>query len=57
VTHDKLVFANPAACRLLQADRPEDILGHSINEFIHPLDQQRVRRAEETALTNPPTEY
>lgn len=61
VHREKLVYANPAACRLFQADHPEDILGHSINEFIHPLDQQRVlarvRRAEETPFTNPPTEY
>jgi diguanylate cyclase (GGDEF)-like protein/PAS domain S-box-containing protein len=61
VTHDRLTYANPAACRIFQADRTEDILGHSINEFIHPLDQQRVlarvRRAEETPVTNPPTEF
>lgn len=61
VTQDRLVYANPAALKLLQADHPEEVLGHSANEFIHPLDQQRaqvrVRRASEHQLTNPPTEH
>ncbi|ANJ66986.1 diguanylate cyclase [Halothiobacillus diazotrophicus] len=61
VNRDTVVYANPAAQKLFEAANPEEILGHSINEFIHPLDQQRVlarvRRAEEGPYTNPPTEY
>lgn len=61
VTRERVVYANPAARKLFEAEGPQDVLGHSINEFIHPLDQQRVlarvRRAEEGPFTNPPTEY
>ncbi len=61
VAQDKFVYANPAAMLLMQAKKPADLLGHSINEFLHPLDQQRVlarvRRAERDQFTNPVSEY
>ncbi|MGC8698038.1 MAG: sensor domain-containing diguanylate cyclase [Halothiobacillus sp.] len=61
VIHDKFVYANPAALRLMQAKKPADLLGHSINKFLHPLDQSRVlarvRRAERDHVTNPVSEY
>ena len=30
------VYVNPAAMRLLRADRPEDIIGKSLFDFLHP---------------------
>ncbi|OZB81268.1 MAG: diguanylate cyclase [Halothiobacillus sp. 13-55-253] len=58
---EQIIYANPAALSLLQADAPEQVLGHSVEDFLHPLDYQRVmariRRAERTQFTNPPTEY
>ncbi|HQS02259.1 MAG TPA: diguanylate cyclase [Halothiobacillus sp.] len=61
VVHDKFLYANPAALHLMQAKNPADLLGHSINEFLHPLDQPRVlarvRRAEREQVTNPVSEY
>lgn len=61
VLKDQIIFANPAALSLLQADSQEDVIGHNVQDFLHPLDYQRViariRRAERTEFTNPPTEY
>jgi diguanylate cyclase (GGDEF)-like protein/PAS domain S-box-containing protein len=61
VIHDQFFYANPAALQLMQAKNPADLLGHSINEFLHPLDQPRVlarvRRAERDHITNPVSEY
>ncbi len=61
VVNDKFLYANPAALHLMQAKNPADLLGHSINEFLHPLDQPRVlarvRRAERDNVTNPVSEY
>lgn len=61
VVHDKFLYANPAALHLMQAKNPADLLGYSINEFLHPLDQPRVlarvRRAERNHVTNPVSEY
>ncbi len=58
---EQIIYANPAALSLLQADAPEQVLGQSVEDFLHPLDYQRVmariRRAERTQFTNPPTEY
>lgn len=57
----QFIYANPAALSLLQAGSPEQVLGRSVEDFLHPLDYQRVmariRRAERTQFTNPPTEY
>jgi len=61
VLKEQIIYANPAALSLLQASFPEQVLGHSVEDFIHPLDYQRamarIRRAERTQFTNPPTEY
>ncbi len=43
---DKLVYANPAAAQMLGANKPEDILGMSSFDFVHPdsrglLEQRR----------------
>ncbi len=42
-----IVFANPAASRLLGSDRPEDVLGRPIVELLHPDDakvaQERIQ--------------
>lgn len=61
VLKEQIIYANPAALSLLQAGFPEQVLGHSVEDFIHPLDYQRamarIRRAERTQFTNPPTEY
>ncbi|MDX6213255.1 MAG: hypothetical protein QOF82_2342, partial [Frankiales bacterium] len=43
-------YANPAALRLFGVERPEDLIGHSVLEFIHAADRDRVaRRAEGVA--------
>ena len=61
VLKERIIYANPAALSLLQAETPDQVLGHSVDEFLHPLDYQRViariRRAVDTQFTNPPTEY
>lgn len=61
VLKEQIIYANPAALSLFQAGSPDQVLGHSVEDFLHPLDYQRVmariRRAERTQFTNPPTEY
>jgi diguanylate cyclase (GGDEF)-like protein/PAS domain S-box-containing protein len=43
-------YANAAALRLFGVERPEDLVGHSILQFVHPEDRDRVaRRAEGVA--------
>jgi PAS domain S-box-containing protein len=43
----ELVFVNPAGLRLVGAERPEDVLGRPILDFVHPdCRQQVVRRLE-----------
>ncbi len=37
-----LLFANPAAARLLGAERPEDLVGRPVLEFVHPEFRDRV---------------
>ena len=58
----RIVFANPAALGLLQAQSSEDLIGREIYGFIHPLDAPRILARVQRALrhphtTNPPTEY
>ena len=40
----KVVFANPAAARLLGAASPEELLGRPIMDFVHPRDRDFVAR-------------
>lgn len=56
---DTVRYANAAALRLLQAQQPGDVVGKSVEAFIHPLDLHRVlarlRHAESGGI-NPVTE-
>ncbi len=58
---DLILYANPVALGIFEADHPKRVLGHSVHEFIYPLDQERVvariRRAEAGNVINPPTEF
>jgi PAS domain S-box-containing protein len=53
----KVVFANPAALRLVHAHQPDDILGKSALDFVHPdqrgLVAQRIRDLSEEGLIAP----
>ncbi len=57
----RLRYANAAALCLLQAESPDEVIGHDATDFIHPLDVSRVlariRRAQSEAVTNPATEF
>ncbi|APZ43306.1 sensor domain-containing diguanylate cyclase [Acidihalobacter ferrooxydans] len=57
---DVIRYANPAAMRFFEAAAPAQVLGRSVMEFIHPLDQARVtariRSAEALPQQNLPTE-
>ena len=57
----ELRYANAAALGLLQAESPDEVIGHAVTDFIHPLDVSRVlariRRAQSEAVTNPATEF
>lgn len=35
----KFVYANPAALRILEATRPEDVVGQAVMRFVHPSQQ------------------
>ncbi len=58
---DQIIYANPAALQAFDAFTTEDVVGHSVHEFLYPLDQERVlariRRAEKQSVINPPTEF
>ncbi len=53
-------YANPAAAKMLGLPSAADIVGQAALDFVHPLDRHRVlarlRRAENSNSTNPPTE-
>ena len=64
--NDVIVYANPACIALFEADSPQDLLGHTTNEFVHPLDKQRsserIHRVSESAhagasAPNKPSEF
>jgi|ERR1700722_4795360 len=51
-TEGKIVFVNPFAVRLHKATRPEQLLGHEIDEFIKPELRATIKnRIEECYLT------
>lgn len=58
---DRMQYLNPAGVELLEGDSAEALIGRSVMEFIHPLDQARItariRRAEARPSHNPPTEF
>ncbi len=39
----RILATNAAALAILEADRPDQVVGHTVMEFVHPLDQARVR--------------
>ena len=42
--HDEhFLYVNPAACRLIGAERPEDLLGRSVLDFVHPDEREAIR--------------
>ena len=47
---DRIVFANPAAARLVGASRPEDLVGRSLLEFFHPDYQSAVGQRTQQVL-------
>jgi diguanylate cyclase (GGDEF)-like protein/PAS domain S-box-containing protein len=58
---DRMCYINPAGVLLLEGDSAEALIGRSVMEFIHSLDQARItariRRAEARRQHNPPTEF
>lgn len=56
----KVIFANPAAARIMGAKSPEEMLGASVMDFVHPDYRQivleRVRKMMETGEPAPPIE-
>ncbi|EQD66281.1 PAS domain protein, partial [mine drainage metagenome] len=61
IVGERLRYANAEALRLIGASAPREVLGRSVQDFIHPLDLARVlariRRAERGEIGNPPTEF
>jgi len=59
-SENKIVFINPFCMRLLVAERPEQILGRDIIEFIDPVDlptiKSRIEECYATGAASPPTE-
>jgi diguanylate cyclase (GGDEF)-like protein/PAS domain S-box-containing protein len=60
IVDSRFRYANQAALNLLEATRPDQLLGRPVTELVHPLDLHRVlariQRAESGDVTNPPTE-
>ncbi len=40
---DRILSINPAACRLIGAERPEDVLGRPVLDFVHPDERDAIR--------------
>jgi len=60
VQESRIVFANPAAARLLEAEKPGDLADAEIMEFIHEDYRDRVRQRMRNAAagaSNPPAEF
>lgn len=59
VIGERLRYVNPATVQLLRARSARELLGRSVQDFVHPLDSHRVlarlRRAESGDGVNPPT--
>ncbi len=56
-----IIYANPAALKLLRADRSEDLVGKPYLDFVHPEDRaesiERIRKGEEEKWIAPPREH
>lgn len=51
------IYANPAALRLVGAEAPEDVVGHSIWEIIHPDDREIITsQIQKVYRTHSPTD-
>ncbi len=48
---ERIVFANPAAARLIGASGPEALVGRSLFEFFHPSSHASVHARSQAALT------
>jgi PAS domain S-box-containing protein len=61
VAEGRFVFANPAAARLLGADDPADVIGHTPDEVVDPAHRdgldERMRAVTERNLPMPPVEF
>jgi len=64
--NDIIVYANAASAALLEVASPEQLHGHTTNEFVHPLDKQRSseriyrvssQAAQPTTAPNKPSEF
>lgn len=64
--NDVIVYANAASAALLEVASPEQLHGHTTNEFVHPLDKQRSseriyrvssQAAQPTTAPNKPSEF
>ncbi len=59
-SENKVVFVNPFCVRLFGAERPEQLLGKNISEFVHagylPAIRNRIKDCYSTGLASPPME-
>ena len=59
-SEDRIVFVNPSCMRLFGAERPDQLVGKSISEIIHPDSLPTIRRriqdCYDRRTTNPPME-
>ena len=44
VSTKEIIFANPAACKLLKYDKCEDVIGLVVTNFVHPDYQETVKK-------------
>ena len=56
----RIVFANCAAAKLLGADRPEQLVGNTVEDIVHPdyrrVVYDRIRKLQDEKLSVPPLE-
>ena len=61
VSEERIVFLNPSAVRLLGGERPEQIVGKKLSEFVHPGSlasvRGRIRDSYRTGVAAPPIEH
>lgn len=55
ICEDKIVFANPALLTLLGAERPDQLIGRSPSDIVHPAERYQIaHRASEVAAGGQP---
>jgi PAS domain S-box-containing protein len=61
VSEEHIVFVNPSAVRLLGGERPEQIVGKKLSEFVHPGSlasvRGRIQDSYRTGVAAPPIEH